>query len=167
MLINWVRKIVQNAKFLLNLRSNPCTYDQLHTTKPIEFRSIWTSLWKTFRHGKPLSRPPAKPKETPSQRYRKRKKAVQRNHIEAKFGQGKRWYGLNNIKAGLPEISESCIKAIFFVMNLTKLLQLTNKYERFFVPNLKQVKFWLKKVREFFSLRFFSKNLILFGKDRA
>jgi len=52
-------------------------------------------------YGKPLGRPVKRPKETAQQRYRKRKKAAERNHIEAKFGQGKRGYGLNNIKARL------------------------------------------------------------------
>jgi hypothetical protein len=46
---------------------------------------------------------------TPSQKYRKKKKAAQRNHIEGTFGQGKRGYGLNNIKARLSETSESWI----------------------------------------------------------
>lgn len=57
--------------------------------------------------GKPLGRPPKKPRETASQRYRKRKKAAQRNHIEGKFGQCKRGYGLNNVKARLQDTSES------------------------------------------------------------
>ncbi len=59
--------------------------------------------------GKPLGRPPVQQKQT----------ATERNHIEGKFGQGKRGYGLNNIKARLPETSESWINAIFFVMNLS------------------------------------------------
>ena len=97
-------------------------------------------------YGKPLGRPPKNPTETPAQKYRKKKKAAQRNHVEAKFGQGKRGYGLNNIKARLPETSESWINAIFFVMNLTKLLQVAEKYPGFFVPFLKLIKYWQKKI---------------------
>ena len=97
-------------------------------------------------YGKPLGRPPKNPTETPAQKYRKKKKAAQRNHVEAKFGQGKRGYGLNNIKARLSETSESWVNAIFFVMNLTKLLQVAEKYPGFFVPFLKLMKYWQKKI---------------------
>jgi hypothetical protein len=93
--------------------------------------------------GKPLGRPVETTKETPSQKYRKKKKAAQRNHIEGKFGQGKRGYGLNNIKARLIETSESWINAIIFVMNLTKLLQVVEKYPNIFVSFLKWIKFRL------------------------
>lgn len=99
-------------------------------------------------YGRPLGRPSKKLKETAQQRYRKRRKAAERNHIEAKFGQAKRGYGLNNIKARLPETSESWINAIFFVMNLTKLLQLAGKYGGFFVLYLKQQRIWIKKLQE-------------------
>lgn len=97
-------------------------------------------------YGKPLGRPPKEAIETPSQKYRKKKKAAQRNHVEGKFGQGKRGYGLNNIKARLSETSESWVNAIFFVMNLTKLLQVTAKYPGFFVPFFKFVKNWMKNI---------------------
>ena len=96
--------------------------------------------------GKPLGRPPKTPLETPSQRYRKKKKAAQRNHIEGKFGQAKRGYGLNNIKARLPETSESWINAIVFVMNLTKLMQVAQKFPDFFVWFLKHMESWLKNL---------------------
>ncbi len=86
--------------------------------------------------GKPLGRPSAKKKQTPYERYRKKKKAAERNHIEGKFGQGKRGYNLNNIKARLPETSESWINAIFLVMNVTKLLVVAEKYGNFFVQFL-------------------------------
>jgi len=82
---------------------------------------------------KPLGRPPKKQKETAQQKYRKKKKAAKRNQVEGKFGQGKRGYGLNNIKARLPETSESWINAIMFVMNLTTLLQMAEKYGKFFI----------------------------------
>lgn len=101
-------------------------------------------------YGKPLGRPPKNPTETPAQKYRKKKKAAQRNHVEGKFGQGKRGYGLNNIKARLSETSESWINAIFFVMNLTKLLQVAAKYPGFFVTFFKFVKNWLKNILKIF-----------------
>ncbi|MCF6341716.1 MAG: IS5 family transposase [Bacteroidales bacterium] len=91
-------------------------------------------------YGKPLGRPPKRTQQTSSQKYRKKKKAAQRNHIEGKFGQGKRGYGLNNVKARLKETSESWINAIFFVMNLTKLLQIAEKHPGFFVLFLETFK---------------------------
>ncbi len=81
--------------------------------------------------GKPLGRPP-KEKLTGQQKYKKKKLAAQRNHVEGKFGQAKRGYGLNNIKARLPETSESWIGAIFFVMNLTKLLKMVEECKEHF-----------------------------------
>jgi len=83
-------------------------------------------------YGKPLGRPPKKTSLTSSQKYRRKKKAAQRNHVEGKFGQGKRGYGLNDVKARLKDTSESWVNAIFFVMNLTKLLQLAEKANGFF-----------------------------------
>ncbi|MGC9375531.1 MAG: transposase [Bacteroidales bacterium] len=78
------------------------------------------------------------------------KKTAQRNHIEAKFGQGKRGYGLNNIKARLSETSESWISAIFFVINLTKLLQVAEKFPEFFMSFFNLFIFWRKKIIEMF-----------------
>ena len=112
-------------------------------------------------YGKPLGRPPKKPTETPSQRYRKKKKAAQRNHIEGKFGQGKRGYGLNDIKARLPETSESWINAIIFVMNLTKLIQVAEKYPGFFVQFLKWFEIWFKTIVEIFSKPFLQSRPVL------
>lgn len=61
-----------------------------------------------------------KPKEklNPYQKAKRKKEAAQRNHIEAKFGQGKNGYNLNKIRAKLKETSESWVSCIFFVMNL-------------------------------------------------
>lgn len=98
--------------------------------------------------GSPLGRPPKKPKLSASQRYRKKKKAAQRNHIEGKFGQAKRGYNMNNIKARLAQTSESWINSIFFVMNLTKLLKIAEKYTDFLLSNIKYVKYWLKNMTE-------------------
>ncbi len=42
------------------------------------------------------------------------------NQVEEKFGQGKRGYGLNDIRAGLSSTSRSWIGAIIFVMNLIR-----------------------------------------------
>ncbi len=67
--------------------------------------------------GKPLGRPP-KEQLTAYQKRKQQKERNQRNHIEAKFGQGKNGYGLNYIRARRSDTSKSWISAIFFVMNL-------------------------------------------------
>ena len=111
-------------------------------------------------YGPPLGRPPKKPTVTPAQKYRNKKKAAQRNHVEGKFGQAKRGYGLNDIKARLPETSESWIQTIIFVMNLTKLLQVADKYPGIFVPFLNWIKNYWKK-RQKIALLPQNKNLLL------
>ncbi|MGQ1787996.1 IS5 family transposase [Saccharicrinis sp. GN24d3] len=77
--------------------------------------------------GKPFGRPP-KIKVSSAQKHYRKKNPAERNHVEGKFGQGKRGYGLNNIKAKLQDTSESWVNAIIFVMNLTKLVQVAHKY---------------------------------------
>ena len=65
----------------------------------------------------PLGRKP-KQKINQYQKGKRKKEAAERNHIEAKFGQGKNGYNLNKIRAKLKTTSESWISCIFFVMNL-------------------------------------------------
>jgi len=89
--------------------------------------------------GKALGRPPKEENVSAAHKYRKKKKAAKRNTVEGKFGQGKRGYGLNNIKARLPETSESWINSIFFVMNLMKLLSLLNSGKDIFVSIFKSL----------------------------
>jgi hypothetical protein len=74
--------------------------------------------------GKPLGRPPAN--ESYYQKRKRRKENNQRNHIEGKFGQGKNAYGLSRIRARRQDTSESWIAAIFFVMNLVKLVKVAD-----------------------------------------
>jgi len=45
----------------------------------------------------------------------------ERNPIEGKFGQAKTAYGMNRIRARLPNTSESWIATIILVLNLVKL----------------------------------------------
>ena len=76
--------------------------------------------------GKPLGRPP-KEQLSPCQKRKRQKERNRRNHIEGKFGQGKNGYGLNCIRARRQDTSESWIAAIFFVMNLTRLVSIAEK----------------------------------------
>lgn len=108
--------------------------------------------------GKPLGRPPKQAKQSPSQKYRKKKKAAERNHVEAKFGQGKRGYGMNNLKARLPETSESMVNSIVFVMNLIKLLQIAEKYKYFSAAFFTLIKSWIIKLKNDFISKYFSSS---------
>ncbi|MFA6335858.1 MAG: transposase [Bacteroidales bacterium] len=74
-----------------------------------------------IRHtGDPLGRKPKRENISVATKRKQRKESAERNQIEGKFGQGKRGYDLNNIKAKLPVTSMSWIGAIFFVMNLIR-----------------------------------------------
>ena len=72
--------------------------------------------------GNPLGRPP-KDGLSGYQRYKKKKEQNMRNHVEAKFCQGKNGYNLNCIRARRRDNSESRISAILFVMNPTRLMK--------------------------------------------
>ena len=89
--------------------------------------------------GKPLGRPPKQSKETATEKRKKRKKAAERNQVEAKFGQAKRGYHLNNIKARLASTSESWVNAILFVLNLKKLAEQMEKYGGIFLSLFKKL----------------------------
>ncbi len=72
--------------------------------------------------GKALGRPPAVTEENAAevkkQRKRYRKEQGIRNGIEGKFGEGKRKYQLERVKARTARTSESWIATVFLVMNL-------------------------------------------------
>jgi len=70
--------------------------------------------------GEPLGRKPAKEIKSRYQKRKERREAAERNQVEGKFGQGKRGYGLNDIRARLSSTSRSWIGAIIFVMNLIR-----------------------------------------------
>lgn len=71
--------------------------------------------------GPRLGRPPKNP--DPAARKLAHQDALDRNCSEGKFGEGKRKYGLNLIKAKLQETSETVIIINLIVMNLARLLR--------------------------------------------
>ena len=83
--------------------------------------------------GKPLGRPRKKVFENKTvlkgDKKRRRLEFGLRNHIEGKFGEGKRGYDLGLVKTRTPRTSEAWIAAVFFVMNLARWMR-----EDFFVP---------------------------------
>jgi len=80
--------------------------------------------------GKPLGRPP-KEELNAYQKRKLKKERNQRNHIEAKFGQGKNGYRLNQIRAKRSDTSKAWISAILFIMNLEKLFKTAEKQVAF------------------------------------
>lgn len=91
--------------------------DQIYITR--ENRN-WCKGNNIQLNGKPLGRPTEKTK----QRIKELKQSVgERNCVEGKFGQAKRWYGMGNIHAKLKTTSESMIGAIVVVLNLIRLVQ--------------------------------------------
>lgn len=74
---------------------------------------------KGIRYTKePLGRKPVKQIRSGYRKRKERREAAERNQVEGKFGQGKRGYGLNDVRARLSSTSNSWIGAIIFVMNL-------------------------------------------------
>lgn len=77
--------------------------------------------------GKPLGRPPKITLENADQiRIDQRQRKIEnciRSRIEGKFGEGKRGYNLDLVKAKLPQTSESWVATIFFVMNIARWLR--------------------------------------------
>jgi hypothetical protein len=102
--------------------------DQIYITRN---NRNWCKERNIQLNGKPLGRPTENTKE----KIKELKQGVsERNCVEGKFGQGKRWYGMDNIHAKLQETSESMIGAIVVVLNLIRLVQqhvftfFSNKY---------------------------------------
>jgi len=74
-------------------------------------------------NGPKLGRPSKDKKEHLEQRRLEKQEAGLRNAVEAKFGEGKRCYGLGRIMARLKETSETVIGLQFIIMNLGKRLR--------------------------------------------
>lgn len=103
----------------------------------------WCKANKIFLSGKPLGRPSEKTKE---QTKALKKSASERNCVEGKFGQAKRFYIHDAIKARLQKTSESMIGAVIVVLNLIRLVQ---QYAKFFFNS------WINKIAFFLFRRFY------------
>ncbi len=91
--------------------------DQIYITRE---NRTWCKENNIQLNGKPLGRPTEQTKE----RIKELRQAVgERNCVEGKFGQAKRWYGIGCIHAKLKTTSESMIGAIVVVLNLIRLLK--------------------------------------------
>ena len=83
--------------------------------------SFWGNINKGIRFtGEPLGRKLVKEIRSRYRKRKERREAAERNQVEGKFGQGKRGYGLNDIRSRLSLTSNSWIGAIIFVMNLIR-----------------------------------------------
>jgi IS5 family transposase len=91
--------------------------DQIYITRE---NRAWCKEKNIQLNGKPLGRPTEQTKE----RIKELRQGVsERNCVEGKFGQAKRWYGMGCIHARLKTTSESMIGAIVVVLNLVRLVQ--------------------------------------------
>jgi len=91
--------------------------DQIYITRE---NRRWCKENNILLNGKPLGRPTEQSKE----RIKELRQSVgERNSIEGKFGQAKRWYGMGNIYAKLKATSESMIGVTVVVLNLIRLVQ--------------------------------------------
>jgi hypothetical protein len=91
--------------------------DQIYITRN---NRKWCKENNIELNGKPLGRPTT---QTKAKLKELRKSVSERNCVEGKFGQAKRWYGMGNIHARLKATSESMIGAIVVVLNLIRLVQ--------------------------------------------
>lgn len=89
--------------------------------------------------GVPLGRPKEFTEEIKRILKEQKQLSRQRSRIEGKLGEGKRKYDLGLVKAKRQDTSESWIKVVLFVMNITHLLRVI------FLSLLKFIHFWLKK----------------------
>lgn len=107
----------ENYKIRNGVYPEKINADQIYITR--ENRS-WCKEKNILLNGKPLGRPTEQTKE----RIKELRRSVgERNCVEGKFGQAKRWYGMDNIHARLKTTSESMIGAIVVVLNLVRLVQ--------------------------------------------
>ena len=82
--------------------------------------------------GPPLGRPVKDAELLRQQYHQEHQDSGIRNAVEGKFGEGKRFYGLNRIMAHLQSTSETVIAMQLLVMNLEKRLRsLLSKFSRF------------------------------------
>jgi len=75
--------------------------------------------------GPSLGRPPKDREKAAESKRIERLDASRRNEVEGKFGEAKRKYGLDLIRAKLAETSESFIVLRFMIMNLWRMLRLS------------------------------------------
>jgi len=97
--------------------------------------------------GRALGRPPKlTEQEAKSVRKKRKSQASLRNGIEGKFGEGKRKYDLDLVKAKTMETSESWIAAVFFVMNLARWQRMCSFLSLFsWLKNFKEQMFNISK----------------------
>lgn len=95
--------------------------------------------------GDPLGRKQKKETQSSYQKQKKRKECAERNQIEGKFGQGKRGYNLNDIRARLSSTSMSWIGAIIFVMNVIRYMKgITSLFFDWFFAKILRMKQTIK-----------------------
>lgn len=117
-----LKKSVESYRKLHGHYPDLVQVDQIYATK--ENRAFLKSLGIRIT-AKPLGRPSKQRKEETAYQRRKRKTEFnERNYVEGKFGQAKRGYNMNNIRAKRSDTSKSWVSCIIFVLNLLRLKQI-------------------------------------------
>lgn len=114
--------------------------DQIYATK--ENRAFLKLLGIRIT-AKPLGRPSKQRKEETAYQRRKRKTEFnERNHVEGKFGQAKRGYNMNNIRAKRLDTSQSWVSCIIFVLNLLRLKQIFMPLAQMSISSINMNSIW-------------------------
>ncbi len=112
-------KLLEEYKAFWGFYPELLQVDKIYLTR--ENRKL-LKLYGIRHSGDPLGRKPKTEKTNRYQKAKRRREAAERNQIEGKFGQGKRRYALNNIRAKLANTAVAWISSVFLVMNLIKVL---------------------------------------------
>ena len=78
----------------------------------------------TYAYLAPLGRPSKDPKVLIEPRKQEREDTKNRNGVEGKFGEGKRFYGLGLVMTRLQDTWETVIAKLLLVMNLERKLRM-------------------------------------------
>lgn len=138
-----LKKSAENYKSRNGYYPAKINADQIYITRA---NRNWCKENHIQLNGKPLGRPSEQTKE----RVKELKQAVsERNCVEGKFGQAKRWYGMDNIHAKLKATSESMIGAIVVVLNLVRLVQqhVFTFIINYFISQINQALFVILKLK--------------------
>ncbi len=122
--------------------------DQIYATK--ENRTFLKSLGIRIT-AKPLGRHSKQRKEETAYQRRKRKTEFnERNHVEGKFGQAKRGYNMNNIRAKRLDTSQSWVSCIIFVLNLLRLKQIFMPLAQMSISSINMYSIWKMMLKKMF-----------------
>ena len=142
-------KSAENYQIIYGYFPKKIIADQKYITRD---NRAWCKERNIHLSGKPLGRPTP---QTDQALRELRYDSAKRNAVEGKFGQAKRKYGMDCIKAKLKNTSESWIGAIVFVLNIVRWEQISGS----FLNLIRYLLYWIKMTRNFFFKPVFQNGL--------